>query len=149
MADWPVLVLAVLLIVAGLAAVVLMVHRLRSRRTIAAATAAHKEVRLPPPFPAHLASPVPLVPAAPSRLMAPQVPGRHSHEHLRLDAPTEQLFAVPAPTVAQPETPPRGHRAATPDRPANAPTGSDSGGHRAHPRVDAGTPAGARLTAHR
>jgi hypothetical protein len=157
MANWPALVVILVIVAGGAAAGAFVflvarqvVRRVRSRRNIAAATTAHEKVMLPPPFPfpAHLALRRPLVPAAaPSQLMAPSALGRHSYEHLNLDPPTEQLIAVPAPTATvQPVTPPRGHRAATPDHPANAPRTSDSDGHHPHRRVAAGTPAGARLT---
>lgn len=152
MADWPALVI---LLIAGTAAVALLVfyggryvvRKVRSHRNLVDATAERARVSLPPfPMPAHSAPARPLVPAAPPSQLMAAVPGRHSHEHLKLDAPTERMHAVPAPTHTPPVTPARGHRAATPARPANAPRTTDSGGHRVHRRVAAGTRAGARLT---
>jgi hypothetical protein len=93
----------------------------------------------------------------PSRLAAPTAPpalpaeagGRHAIGNTGgVDTDTVRLHAVPVRRPVPAPHPERGHRAATPARPANAPTADDSGPHRAR-RGQVATVAGAPLTAPR
>lgn len=171
MAEWPVLVV-ILILTAGFAATGLLlffagrhvVRRVWHRRDVADGMAARAAVSLPSTatqaLPAHVVrSPMPAAPLAPLVPLRPAAPptklldakqspvsGRHSWEHQQVDSPTTRIPAVAGP--GNPVQPPRGHRAASPTRPANAPRVSDSGGHRAHHGHD-GMVAGARLTSPR
>jgi hypothetical protein len=155
MAIWLVLVLVALLAAAAVAAVAVPARR-RARR-LTDATAQHEKVMLSPQAAEAAAAAVALRAAAvrePSRLAAPPAPiaeagGRHAIGNTGgVDTDTVRLHAVPVRRPVPAPHPERGHRAATPARPANAPTAEDSGPHRAR-RGQVATVAGAPLTAPR
>src|SRR5689334_20290361 len=147
MANWPLLFVAVLLLTGGVVATVMVPRQLRARRRLATATAQRADVSLSPQAAeaAHAAMVLRASALQPTRLATPPAPapasipdeGRHATgsvtvDELVSDSPTTRLPVIPARRrpvhVPHPE---RGHRAATPARPANAPTASDSGPHRA------------------
>jgi hypothetical protein len=155
MAIWLVLVLVALLAAAAVAAVAVPARR-RARR-LADATDQREKVMLSQEAAEAATAAVALRAAAvrePFCLAAPTAPpaeagGRHAIGNTGgVDTDTVRLHAVPVRRPVPAPHPERGHRAATPARPANAPTAEDSGPHRAR-RGQVATVAGAPLTAPR